>query len=269
MRTETEKLEYAEVIRNARREAGLNQTQLASLIGVSRNTVAGWETGHSRPDLDSIPAICGALHLTLGAFFGIREGVTRQEKQLINAFRRLEKTDQEAILWQIGALVKGREASKAQFLSQKVRSFASDADLREKVISLYRSDLSAAAGTGVPLDDEQGERIWLWKTPLTNRADQVIPVNGHSMEPTFMDGDMVLVEKTDSLREGELGVFVVDGEGYVKEYQKDGLHSHNPDYETMRFGEENDVRCVGRVLGKIEDEMYLTEDEERCLEMMD
>ena len=36
---------FAEVIRGARKAAGLNQFQLAGRLGISRNTLAGWETG--------------------------------------------------------------------------------------------------------------------------------------------------------------------------------------------------------------------------------
>ena len=49
---------YAEVIRKGRAAQGMNQQELAERLGVSRNTVAGWETGHSRPDLDTVAAIC-------------------------------------------------------------------------------------------------------------------------------------------------------------------------------------------------------------------
>ncbi|MCR5297269.1 MAG: helix-turn-helix domain-containing protein, partial [Clostridiales bacterium] len=45
------KMSYGDVIKNRRTALGMNQAALADLVGVSRNTVAGWETGHSRPDL--------------------------------------------------------------------------------------------------------------------------------------------------------------------------------------------------------------------------
>ena len=68
------------------------------------------------------------------------------------------------------------------------------------------------------------------------------------------DGDRVLVQHTKDLQEGEIGIFLVDNEGYIKEYRKDGLHSHNPEYRTMTFHEDQSVRCIGRVIGKLKDE---------------
>ena len=71
------------------------------------------------------------------------------------------------------------------------------------------------------------------------------------MEPDLHDGDDILVQYADAISPGEVGVFVADGEGFVKEYQPDGLHSHNPRYKTIYTGEGADVRCCGRVTGAV------------------
>ena len=133
---------------------------------------------------------------------------------------------------------------------------------------MYRSDLSAAAGIGTALDPERGEMVWILSDDRTSQADEILTVNGTSMEPTFCDGDEILVEHTDRIREGEIGIFLVDGEGYVKEYRKDGLHSHNPAYPVMQFSDGNDVRCIGRVLGKVHQEQWPTEAQLELLEEM-
>ena len=246
---------YARVIREGRAGAGLSQQQLADRTGVSRATVAGWETGHSRPDLDALPKLCKALGISLASFFGVREGISREERNLLLAFRGMEEADRQAFVWQAEALAERRRASRME-------------ELKSRVILLYRSDLSAAAGFGGTLEAEQGEKIWIFRDETTERADEIITVNGRSMEPTYYDGDELLVEHTDRLREGEIGIFLADGEGYVKEYRKDGLHSHNPAYPTMRFSEGNDVRCVGRVLGKVRTEQRPSEAQIEMLEEM-
>ena len=237
---------YAETIRNARSAEGLNQAELAGRLGISRNTVAGWETGHSRPDLDMIPSLCKVLRLSLSQFFGLRSGISSSEKKLLETFRAMEKSDQEAILWQTEALFEKRMA--------QLREEAAD-----RVISIYASDLGTAAGFGGPLDAAHGERIFLLKDQMTEHADEVIRVSGHSMEPTFQDGDRLLVQHTQELQPGEIGIFMVDGEGFVKEFRLDGLYSHNPKYAPMRFSQFSDVKCVGRVLGKVTEEQIPSE----------
>lgn len=239
---------YADVIRKSRAERGLNQQELAERLGVSRNTVAGWETGHSRPDLDLVPEICKALRIPLSQFFQVRSGLTLPEKRLLDTFRDMEEGDREIIQWQMEALCsKRREQRRTESIPE--------------LIAVYASDLGAAAGFGAPLDNARGEKILLRKDAVTERADEVIRVSGHSMEPLFSDGDRVLVRHMSELQPGEIGVFLVDGEGFIKEYQRDGLHSRNPAYGTMHFTDDHDVRCIGRVLGRLEADQIPTEEE--------
>ena len=245
--------DYAAVIRGRRKASGLSQEELAARLGVSRNTLAGWETGHSRPDLDRVPDLCRALKMSLNTFFGLRESRSAAERQILEKFFRLEEGDREVIEWQMEALAQRRE--------EKLRE-----ETVGRVISVWRSDVSAAAGTGCLLDEARGEEMLLLRDSETELADEVIAVNGDSMAPTFLDGDRVLVQHTGELKPGEIGVFLVDGEGYIKEYRKDGLHSHNPAYRTMVFDGQQDVRCVGRVIGKLKDSQIPSEKQRRILE---
>ncbi len=281
---------FAEVIREARKAAGMNQFQLAESLEISRNTVAGWETGHSRPPLDAIPSLCRALNLSTGDFFGLREELTQEERTLLSAFRGLGREERQMLLWQTEGMIAGRKrqleggcgrkagTDAPGFLSGAPGAAAASraAAARKRpmkplsaaqVVSLYRNDLAAAAGFGGSLGEDQGERVWLKRDGMTARADEIITVNGRSMEPTFFDGDQVLVQHAESLREGEIGIFTVDGEGYIKEFRRDGLYSHNRAYEPMRFSEGSEVRCVGRVLGRVTEEQRLTEEEAANLEV--
>ena len=45
----------------ARAEKGLSQTQLAELVGVSRNTISSIETGQFNPTAKLAPILCIAL----------------------------------------------------------------------------------------------------------------------------------------------------------------------------------------------------------------
>lgn len=237
-------MQYGTLIRQRRIHLGLSQAELAAQTGVSRNTVAGWETDHSRPDLSTLPALCRALRISLNTFFGVERKRTPEESRLLDVFSALEPGDRERILWQMEAL-RDRRA--------EMREREKPAPL-PRTVTLFANELGAAAGFGAALGEAQGEKVVLLADRDTERADEIITVCGRSMEPTFMDGDRVLVEHTQVLREGEIGIFLVDNEGYIKEYRKDGLHSHNPEYRTMTFHEDQTVRCIGRVIGKIKEE---------------
>lgn len=247
------KQDYAQVIREARRKAGLSQEALAARLGVSRNAVAGWETGHSRPDLDVVADLCRALQISTDHFFGRTFSPAAQSRKMLDLFSSLEPGDRQVILWQTEALAERRRAQAME-------------EVQRQLIPLYRNDLGAAAGFGAPLGEASGEMIYLLRDKQTEQADEVITVSGRSMEPTFYDGDLVLVQHAKALRPGELGIFLVDNEGFIKEFREDGLHSHNPAYPVMSFHDGQEVRCVGRVLGRVNPEQFPSSRQVRLME---
>jgi UDP-N-acetylglucosamine 1-carboxyvinyltransferase len=52
--------DLGEVIRDARRWAGLSQTELASALGTTQSVVSRWERGHDTPRADTLVAILRA-----------------------------------------------------------------------------------------------------------------------------------------------------------------------------------------------------------------
>ena len=169
----------------------------------------------------------------------------------------MEDADREVITWQMEALCERRAARR--------REEAERMAALPKVVSLFRNDLGAAAGFGAAIGEAQGEKITLIADRETEMADEIITVCGSSMEPTYMDGDQVLVQHTPNLRYGEIGIFLVDNEGYIKEYREDGLHSHNPTYKTMTFRDGRTVKCIGRVIGKVKPEQIPTRQQMQML----
>ena len=59
-----------ENLKSARSSLGYSQQKLASLIGVSRSTVAMWETGASQPDNDSIIRLSRLLNVSTDYLLG-------------------------------------------------------------------------------------------------------------------------------------------------------------------------------------------------------
>ena len=46
----------------------------------------------------------------------------------------------------------------------------------------------------------------------------------------------------------------------IKEYQKDGLHSYNEDYDTMHFNSDEHVILIGKVMGILEEKDLATDE---------
>ena len=57
-------MEMNERIAAARRAAGMSQEQLGEALGVSRQAVSKWESGQTKPDLDTVSKMCELFHLS-------------------------------------------------------------------------------------------------------------------------------------------------------------------------------------------------------------
>ena len=56
---------FGEKLRNARKEAGFSQEQLAEKLSVSRSAVAKWETDNGMPDVGNLKAIATLLNVSI------------------------------------------------------------------------------------------------------------------------------------------------------------------------------------------------------------
>ncbi len=65
---ELDKKYIAQIIQNARRKAGLKQSELAEKIGISEKHLSKIETGRNYPALDTFLKILNVLNLSLGDF---------------------------------------------------------------------------------------------------------------------------------------------------------------------------------------------------------
>lgn len=129
-------------------------------------------------------------------------------------------------------------------------------DIRgQKIIPFKFYDIPVSAGTGQYLDESQCITISLFADPPA-KSEYIVRVNGDSMFPTYKDGDKLFIQPTKTIDIGEIGIFVVNADVYLKELGNGKLISHNPAYEAIPITEFSTVTCLGRVVGKC-DEKYL------------
>lgn len=115
---------------------------------------------------------------------------------------------------------------------------------------MYDSPMSA--GTGLLAGQEPPKTTPLVKEP-PHDASYIAPVSGDSMEPTYSDGDLLFIQATPEIEVGQVGVFFMDGQQWVKELGRGRLISHNRAYAPIPMTE--DIVCQGLVLG-VCDESY-------------
>ncbi|MGN5882705.1 helix-turn-helix domain-containing protein [Staphylococcus simulans] len=107
-----------------------------------------------------------------------------------------------------------------------------------------------SAGTGEQIFDEPQFKVAVkGDVPI---HDLALQVNGNSMEPMFHDKEVIFIEKTHEIKNGQIGVFIIDGEAYVKKvYVEDDrltLVSLNKAYRDLHFYENESVELVGKVI---------------------
>lgn len=129
------------------------------------------------------------------------------------------------------------------------------------------SDLPVSAGTGAFLDEGNFEMVSFPESSIPDGAEFGVRVSGDSMEPVYHDGQIVWVQQCETLRTGEVGVMIYDGQGYIKAYAEqepddpeaylssDGVRrmqpvmvSYNKAYAPKPASPELEFRIVGRVL---------------------
>ncbi len=108
-----------EKIKTARTAKKLTQKQLADIVNAKHNSVSDWENNKSKPDMDTIELLCGALELTPTYLVGnksdeeygnIIEKLMTEPGLLdiINDYKTLSSKDKEAIRQIISSLRRSR-----------------------------------------------------------------------------------------------------------------------------------------------------------------
>lgn len=256
---------YIDRLKQIKSERRITNDQLSEMTGIPLGTLSKILAGISdSPKLSNIVAICAALECSVDYILtGIPENTNNytlsdKEITLIENYRKLDAHSRELVAMVISKESE-REAggSERGFRGQIIAGGASvrgaamksAVGLSRRKISLY--DLPVSAGTGVYLTDTESVEINIPDNSETSAADFALRIKGNSMEPKYRDGDVLLVEECDSVEYGELGIFILDGDGYFKKFGGDRLISLNPDYEPILLKNFEEIVCCGRVVGKL------------------
>lgn len=240
---------FGERLKQVRKEKGITQAQLAQKIGVVKTTITGYERGNRQPDVQKIKELAKALDVTgdylldidLNSSAEADSPVTPEEMVRVKKFRVLDVHGQELV-----DVVLDKEYSR---MTAADKTYV---EHRNNITYINCYDLAVSAGIGEPLDSDYKTRIEIPTEKVPDDANFCLRVNGDSMEPAYSDGDVVFVQRVDGfVREGEIGIFVLNGEGFIKRWGGNQLISLNPKYDPIKICEYDDLRCQGRVLGKI------------------
>ncbi|EGQ2944588.1 XRE family transcriptional regulator [Staphylococcus pseudintermedius] len=225
------------IAKNIRRfldDSNMSQKKLAELINIKPSTLSDYLNLRSNPSHGVIQRIADV--------FGVGKSdidtTYKDENSITSIYDKLTPPRQKRVL----------DFANEQLNEQnnKVLHINSHNIISEEV-AVYGY---ASAGTGETLID--GVEFTTQYNGHIPNHDFALQVNGDSMEPLFEDKEIIFVDKTKQINSGQIGIFVIDGEAYLKKVfiSDKGIRlvSLNSKYPDLHFDSSHDIKVAGKVI---------------------
>lgn len=236
-----------ERLKELRTQNGYTMKALCDKTGMPLRTYQNYEAGIREPSLSAIVALAEVYNVTTDYLLGrapqldpmkllLAQGDTSPEA-LVKQFASLPEEGQALMLAVVRAL---KETHEIRYAKKKPRT-----------VWIKQHQNKAAAGFGYDLSDkDEWDDVEVIDNPKVGEADFAVEIDGDSMEPDYHNGDLALIKLDPDVPVGEVGLFVLEGKGYIKERGKKCLISINPDYDDIEL--DSSARCIGLVIGTTE-----------------
>lgn len=239
-------------LKDVRDKTGMNKKEFAEYIGIKYTTYNNYETGAREPDSEFLIMFSKKFDVSTDFILGLQDDreilhsyeLRASEYECIKKYRSLDDTGKEHIDYELK-----KECERVKEIEE----------LKEKLENEFSEEISqictypylgkiACAGTGFYFDDIPTDTI---EAPRIEGTDFIIGVSGESMEPDYHDGEKLYVRKAEYLGNGDVGIFTIGNECFLKELGENGLISRNKNYDDIPGDEK--VRLIGKVIGKVEE----------------
>ncbi|MCL1829656.1 MAG: helix-turn-helix domain-containing protein [Oscillospiraceae bacterium] len=231
-------MNISDTLSRLRKESGRKQAEVADFINrhsanrYSYKNISHWETGRAAPPTEPFLLLC--------EFYGVHD-VLKTFRGIDNRYRGITK---------LNTLGKSRVEEYISALSLNPLfaepDIAGGQDKPKRNIRLY--DIPAAAGTRSFLDSDSYEDFEADAT-VPKEADFAVKISGDSMTPRFADGQTVFVREQKTLDIGDIGIFELDGNSFVKKLGNGELISFNRRYAPIKISAYSSFYILGKVVG--------------------
>ncbi len=243
--------DFSNKLKDLRLKAGYSQKDVYEHFKIPQSTFSSWEVGKSEPSGEMLIKLCEFYKCDLVKEFSTDEDLNYKEWNMIEMYRSLDDKGKNHIDYELNR--ESERVNELQKQSEYIKKLETtdgnnESNIDMRIINYYYR--VASAGTGqIIFDMPPTKRIEIPNTLEYRKVDYAIGVNGNSMEPTFHDGDMLLVEMTENIEIGDIGIFRVDNESYVKKLGETELLSINPAARNIPLNET--AKCMGKVIDKM------------------
>ena len=237
-------------IKELRKINGLTLQELADTlnseypdtINFNKGKISKWENNREEPRLSSVKILADFFSVPLDYF----DDKDNSQLEIVSIYNELKAPRQKKVLNYADNQLKEQKLEE----NNQSNNVVTLSDYKTKECDYEFYDTAASAGTGQYLNDVNIETITL---PVDIDADFVVPIYGDSMEPDYHSGDYVFVKLSVNLSSGDIGVFELYGDAYIKQIFIEGdkayLHSLNPKYDDIIVDADSDFRIIGEVVG--------------------
>ncbi|HEI7185363.1 TPA: helix-turn-helix domain-containing protein [Staphylococcus aureus] len=224
-------------------EREISQSELSRRTGIGRNSISDYLNGKYEAKQDKVFELAKALNVNEAWLMGFD----------ISKNRKIENNDITSIY---SKLTPPRQSNVLKYATNQLEEQNNDSDnlvdFNSYIQEKSEVDIYGCASAGI------GER--LYNEPISKEFvrgyvpahDIALKVNGDSMEPLFKNGQIIFIEKSHTIKDGQIGVFIINGDAYVKKvYVEDNrltLVSLNKKYKDLYFYDNESVRLVGKVI---------------------
>ncbi|AXU08994.1 TPA: helix-turn-helix transcriptional regulator [Staphylococcus aureus] len=238
-----------EGLKKLRKNKNMTMEQLATdlnnkypdLMKLTKGKISKWENEKEEPRLSTAKILAEYFNVKINDLYSESNTTYKDDNDITSIYNKLTPPRQENVL----------NYANSQLDEQNSKG--------DNVVDInsYKQDKTpvnvngcVSAGVGERLHDETlfTEMV---KAPVPPH-DLALKVNGDSMEPMFKDGEIIFVEKTHNIKNGQIGIFIIEEEAYVKkvfvEDDRLTLVSLNKEYRDLHFYRNESVRLVGKVI---------------------
>lgn len=203
-----------------RKKKGLTQAEVATALGLKRNTFSNYETTHSEPDLGTLEKIASffdisidelvSIDLSKGGLVEYREEDEHKENHKVTESEPEYLSSDELPVSVVGSTL----FPYKRFQAPKIITMDSQGE--ENIIYV---PVKARAGYMLGYGDPQFiQSLSAYRLPgYTNGTYRIFEVEGHSMFPTLQDADRVISRWADisDVRDDRVYVLVTRSQGIL------------------------------------------------------
>ena len=238
-------MNVGERIKQRRKDLKMSADELATSVGVSRSTIFRYEKGDiEKVGPDVLKKIADKLNVSPADLMGWDDTPVQELK--IPTSPLVQKITEKAV-----KLTAPRKQKVLDFTENQLREQSNKVISLEENLFEFKVYEKLSAGTGFSYFNDGNYDTVFYDKDLDH--DFASWVFGDSMEPKYMNGEVVLIKETGFDYDGAVYAVDWDGQTYIKKVykEKDGLRlvSINNKYKDKFAPFEEDPRIIGKIVG--------------------